>query len=158
MLFRSIYLTLIVLMALLALPVRPANAATPAAATAEVPRELLAEIENLFTPPAQKMDSAQTSQLLTTRMQRVMELAQEAERKYPHDANLSLVRRRQLQAASWLAQPNDPDATRKVLDISRRILDSNASVDEKLQADYFVTYDKILSRKTATQPINAELS
>jgi len=74
------------------------------------------------------------------RMNRVIQIGTQAEADYPDAANISSVRDHMLRAASWLAFTNGDAVSRKQLqEIAGRILNSEATANQKVVADFLAT-------------------
>jgi len=118
--------------------------ATTAPATTAVPDGIIRQIQSQFALPRQPASQAEAIKMLTTRMERLLEMGADAERKYPAAGNLHLVRIDMLRAAHFLSMHKQNDASHKrLLDISNRILASSDPVGIKASADYFVTLAKV---------------
>lgn len=120
----------------------PANApaVSPTAAPAKVPEQTLRQIEEQFAPPATQPTPEQINQ----RMLKVIELGRQAEKDYPNASNLTPVRLAMLQAADYLRRiKGDKESVQTETEICRRILDSNAKPQEKVQADFVCTLLKV---------------
>jgi thiol-disulfide isomerase/thioredoxin len=123
----------------------PTTAATTAPAAQGVPDELIRKIDARFQMP-QDTPPARRRALIIKRMEGVLELGAQAEKKYPEAGNLHLVRNRMLSAADVLARVRqDPYDRRRVRAIAGRILASKGPAEAKLQADALVTSDKLVT-------------
>jgi len=127
-----------------------AGAAGAAAPAASVPEELLEKIDGLFQFPGRPRSQEEYNALLpkfARQLEDVLVQGAEAEAKYPKADNLFLLRMRMLRAGSFLDEfRKTPEARKALLDVSRRILASDAPAEGKVTADYFVTADAVNAR------------
>ena len=129
---------------------QPAQPATAPASRPALPKEVMQRIE------AQFPDREPTEAEMTKRMENIVSLGEKAEKDYPQ-ANLTDVRLAMLQAASWLAGQKVQDAYRKkVVAIAERTLNSDASIDVKEVADFFMVRAKVLPEEKPVEPDKAQ--
>jgi thiol-disulfide isomerase/thioredoxin len=118
---------------------------------------VIAEILDQLTPPGPLMPTPQRLQLLVERMRNVIKLGTAAEEKYPKAANLDKVRIRMLQAAQFLAARQEEGAQSLMLGVAKRIMDSPAGPEVRVEADRVLTTDEVktLAPEKAEQAIRA---
>ena len=119
----------------------------------KVPKNVLDKIDK----PMQVPRGVRLSQnQLLKRLQSTLKLAKKAEAKYPNATNIIEVRGRMLYAANKIARiKKDEPSVKEVLAIAARILESKASPQEKLMADFLTTQAKVVPLKGRT-PKDAE--
>jgi len=128
------------------------SAVAPAAGVSRVPDNLVKEIASQMGPIERSLSPEEATGMLTERMENVLKLGTEAERKYPIADNLGIVRVHMLQAASFLAKQKRDEAARKqVLRIADRILASKAPPEVKVKADLVATGASLRSTGGAGQ-------
>ena len=129
----------------------------PATAPAGVPEAVYKEIQDQFVPPENMLSREEMLQVLTERMRNVIRLGSAAEDKYSQAENINRVRMLMLRAASFLANRDEEGAQGLLLIISRRVMDSKAPPEMKVEADRILTTDKLkgLSGQTVEQEIKS---
>lgn len=114
---------------------------------APVPQTVLQKIDEFFRPPGRPRTREEYTKMLAQyakQMQDLLKTGEQAEGKYPKAANLHVLRVRMLEAAHFLAQYRKSDPARKnLLAVAGRLAASAAPPKSRVQADYFVTLDKI---------------
>jgi len=134
------------LLAALPLPAKAQPDTRPAAAPADanVPRSVIAELEQTFQPKQQPTSREEAVAMQAEQMAEVMKFGQSLEAKYPKAPNLYEVQTRMLIAADFIVRYK-PDAGAKAQrqEISGRILASGAPAQAKVTPDYFVTIEKL---------------
>ena len=130
----------------------PAGGAPATGATTRpaVPNAVLDEMVAQFRMPPADVPPAQAMKELLPRMEKVIALGRQAIEKYPDAANLFIVRSQMLQAASVLARYGKTDESRKQLrQIASEVMNSDAPLRLKVQADYFATDLQLVDDKGA---------
>jgi thiol-disulfide isomerase/thioredoxin len=134
------------LLAALALPAAAQPATRPAAAPADanVPRSVIAELEQTFRLKQQPTSREEDIAMRAAQMLEVIKFGEGLEAKYPKAPNLYEVQTRMLIAADFMVRYK-PDAGAKAQrqEISGRILASGAPAQAKATPDYFVTVEKL---------------
>jgi len=147
--------------AIVALPVLSLQGAEPATgpdAGPQVPEADIKGIQKQFELP-RDADLKDALKLLPERMERIIRLGEALERNCPDASNLHVVRSMMLEAADFLARSSNTESARKRrLEISRRIMASDAPPRQKLQADVFVTRARILEGKLSVKETDKEIS
>jgi len=102
-----------------------------------VPNEVLRNIESQFKFKTQPTSRQQAVELMKRQLPKAIELGEQAEKDYPKASNLHKIRLMMISAAAFLAnQTQDELATKQVDEIAGRILDSDAPLEVKVQADF----------------------
>lgn len=124
---------------------RPAAASTPASLPAGALRELDAIQKEL-----------QRSGLTREEATRAFKAGLDLEAKYPHAPDLYKIQGAMLQSGYWIArQMDDASILRQTREIASRVVNSEAPLKARLNADYFLTLIKVLPKSTS-QPSSAE--
>jgi thiol-disulfide isomerase/thioredoxin len=117
-----------------------APATRPATTRPAVPAKRIEEIQTLMGPLPRGLSREEALKRVKARLQKVLELGRKIEKQHPNAADLYVVRRHMLQAADFFVKVLDePVYEARRLDISRRLVRSDAPAEAKVQADYFVT-------------------
>lgn len=134
------------------LPVRAAETApTTKPAEIKVPESVFEDTAKQFQAPIPRdLSREKAENLFKDRMKEVIRICEEAEKAWPNAANLYQVRRDMIQAADFLVRRlGDESYAARRLAVSKRLVASKAPVESKVQADWFITKDK-LAGKTVT--------
>jgi len=128
------------------LPARAAEKA-PATRPAEttVPESVFKDVAKQFQSPIPRgITREKAVALARARMKRIIRICEEAEKAYPKATNLHQVQRDMLQAADFLVRRlGDESYTARRLATAKRLVASKAPVESKVQADRFITKDKV---------------
>lgn len=117
----------------------------------DVPLEVVKKMDSVVNARIKPVSSrAEWVQQVAPRMKKVLKIGGEAESGYPEASNLHDVRTRMLRAAHFMTTNVDDSYMAQVVNISRRILASKIETEKKLQADFFVTKNKIASAMPTT--------
>jgi len=129
-------------------PPQTTTAPVPApAAEKKIPDQVIQEIGKLWKQP-NDLTRKQAMELFPKRMKKVLELGEKAEKEYPKAPNLHVVRTMMLRAAATLLSiERDSSYDAKMLAISRRVMDSDAPPEAKVQPDWLLVKDKITAGK-----------
>ncbi|MDY6914171.1 MAG: TlpA disulfide reductase family protein [Planctomycetota bacterium] len=145
---------LIVSLLWLLLPAGTAAETETQPADKPVPKKLLKEIRWQFRPLKKQYSPAETTRLLSQRMKKVLALGTKAEKNYPNASNLHEVRNMMLSAADFLSKVKPgKDSQKRLLDIARRVMASDAPSAKKVQADFFITRAKLSSAPKPAEQI-----
>ena len=121
-----------------------APASAPASSPAAEITATLAQMEALFAPPDQPLPAAQMMALWTERMEKVIELGQQVEKRQPNNPGLAKVRQIMLIAAGNLASKDGSEAARqRSVEIAERIMASSFAPEQKLNADFYIMRTKL---------------
>ena len=119
----------------------------------KVPDNILAEINKRFARPRQRMTRQELMALLLKRMEKVLQLGEQAEKDYPKADNLHEVQSAMLQAAGIVAKINQTEADKaRHQAIAKKILKSDAPPKSKVLADLIVTQAKVLPAEGKPAP------
>ncbi|HUU60449.1 MAG TPA: TlpA disulfide reductase family protein, partial [Phycisphaerae bacterium] len=120
---------------------------TAPAAEKMVPDSTLQEIREQWRQP-EGLGREQAMELFPKRMKKVLQLGEKAEKDYPEAPNLHVVRTMMLRAAAvLLGIGQDKSYEKKILEISRRVMDSDAPPEAKVQPDWMLVKDKVSAGK-----------
>jgi thiol-disulfide isomerase/thioredoxin len=124
---------------------KPAAAATkPAANPNDVPEGTIKNLDSTFRLPAQPQSQEEHIAMASRQMIEVLKFGAQIEKEYPTAPNLYQIRLRMLMAADFLVRFHASEEVRvQRLALARQIMASNAPVDTKVTADYFITLEKV---------------
>lgn len=124
----------------------PGAAAVPAEPAGKIPDEVLTKMDSLAAFPGQPQSEQEYKALLpkfAAQLTEALALGQQTEAKYA-GAELFPLRMRMLRAASFLDEYGKTAAARQqLLAVAGRIVASDAPLEGKVTADYFVALDQI---------------
>ncbi|MFW5840568.1 MAG: TlpA family protein disulfide reductase [Planctomycetota bacterium] len=134
----------------IALLLLPAVWLAVAAAAAEpdpsnaVPQSVFKEINALLVAPSEGDSPEERVEAFKAQLHNALQVAAEAEMKYPRAENLYLLRERMLLIADVLQiELQDPTAQKTKNAVARRIVESDAPVESKYAADQIILLDKL---------------
>jgi len=134
----------------------PATAAASAPA-APVPQAMIDQIESHFAPTEQPSSREEAVKILTDHLNQALGIGRQVEAEHPDAPNLYVVRNQMLSAALQLAAlAPTQDNQDQVMQIAERIVGSPAPPEEKLQADFMLTRQKIMSEPGVSAPAAQE--
>lgn len=133
--------------------------ATKPAAEAKVPESVFKDMAKQFELPVPRgLSRAKAMELFRGRMKQVIRIGREAEKSYPKAADLHKVRRDMLRAADFIVRRlGDESYAKHRLIIARRLLASKAPAEAKVQADWFVTQEKITGKAVTFEQQGKEI-
>ncbi len=128
----------------------PTTAPASAPAARAVPRETIDRIEAHFSPTEHPSSQQEAITILAGHMEQVLVAGGKVEADYADAPNLHVVRNQMLSAALQLAAiAPTHDSNERVTQIARRIVDSPAPADAKVQADFMLERQAILASRAA---------
>ena len=131
------------------LPVRAADKApTTKPDKTKVPESVFKNIAKQFQSPIPRgLPREKVAELFKARMKKVIRICEDAEKTYPNAVNLYKVRRDMIQATDFLVRRlGDESYAARRLAASKRLVASKAPVESKVQADWFITKDKLVGK------------
>jgi len=133
-----------------------AQTATTQADPTAVPEQVIKDIRSRFDLPKGTSELV-AMRLLQPRMEKVLKLGADLEKKYPKAPNLYLVRELMLEAAQFLAwMKNDAPSRGRILDIAKRIVESDVPVEHRVRPEWLILTDKLRTLPEA-EKVKAEI-